>query len=165
MSNNRYFTLVGADMLVQSCAVHFVNAVIGAVCRQLHELSFTSWMIADCMHITLQWCTGCITVAWLRRTAGQVVWYTDGKRCTGWRDCVGLLAKLCDILMASGVPADVLTETINTVAEVIRGNQYNQDYFASVMAPSSPPRYGVVICFILRAVLVLYQQRKWNSKT
>jgi len=42
--------------------------------------------------------------------------------------------------MASGVPADVLTETINTVAEVIRGNQYNQEYFASVMAPSNPPR-------------------------
>jgi hypothetical protein len=52
---------------------------------------------------------------------------------------IGLLEKLCSILMASGVPADVLTETINTVAEVIRGNQFNQ-YFASVMAPSSPPR-------------------------
>jgi len=57
---------------------------------------------------------------------------------------IGLLANLCDILMASGVPADVLTETINTVAEVIRGNHYNQEYFASVMAPSSPPRYGTV---------------------
>jgi len=45
--------------------------------------------------------------------------------------------------MASGVPADVLTETINTVSEVIRGNQFNQEYFASVMAPSSPPRYGI----------------------
>ena len=53
----------------------------------------------------------------------------------------GLLQALCDILMASGVPADVLTETINTVAEVIRGNQQNQEVFASVMAPSNPPRY------------------------
>ena len=52
----------------------------------------------------------------------------------------GLLEKLCTILMASGVPADVLTETINTVSEVIRGNQANQEYFASVMAPSNPPR-------------------------
>jgi hypothetical protein len=53
----------------------------------------------------------------------------------------GLLETLCNILMASGVPADILTETINTVAEVIRGNQGNQEYFASVMAPSNPPRY------------------------
>lgn len=53
----------------------------------------------------------------------------------------GLLETLCNILMASGVPADILTETISTVAEVIRGNQANQEYFASVMAPSDPPRY------------------------
>ena len=53
----------------------------------------------------------------------------------------GLLETLCEILMASGVPADILTETINTVAEVIRGNQGNQEYFANVMAPSNPPRY------------------------
>jgi hypothetical protein len=52
----------------------------------------------------------------------------------------GLLQQLCSILMASGVPADVLTETINTVSEVIRGNSSNQEYFASVMAPSTPPR-------------------------
>jgi hypothetical protein len=42
--------------------------------------------------------------------------------------------------MASGVPADVLTETINAVSEVIRGNHGNQEYFASVLAPSNPPR-------------------------
>ncbi|ETE58388.1 General vesicular transport factor, partial [Ophiophagus hannah] len=30
-------------------------------------------------------------------------------------------------------------ETINTVSEVIRGSQMNQDYFASVNAPSNPP--------------------------
>ena len=52
----------------------------------------------------------------------------------------GLLEALCNILMASGVPADILTETINTVSEVIRGNQGNQEYFANVMAPSNPPR-------------------------
>lgn len=57
----------------------------------------------------------------------------------------GLLETLCDILMASGVPADILTETINTVAEVIRGNQGNQEYFANVMAPSNPPRPAIVV--------------------
>jgi len=54
---------------------------------------------------------------------------------------VGLLEALCNILMTSGVPADVLTETINTVAEVIRGCFSNQEFFAGVMAPSTPPRF------------------------
>uniref|UniRef100_A0A4W3J6V1 General vesicular transport factor p115 n=1 Tax=Callorhinchus milii TaxID=7868 RepID=A0A4W3J6V1_CALMI len=57
----------------------------------------------------------------------------------------GLLQQLCTILMATGVPADILTETINTVSEVIRGSQINQDYFASVNAPSNPPRPAIVV--------------------
>uniref|UniRef100_A0A0B8RYS4 General vesicular transport factor p115 n=1 Tax=Philothamnus irregularis TaxID=1899461 RepID=A0A0B8RYS4_9SAUR len=57
----------------------------------------------------------------------------------------GLLQQLCTILMATGVPADILTETINTVSEVIRGSQMNQDYFASVNAPSNPPRPAIVV--------------------
>ncbi|XP_011311761.1 general vesicular transport factor p115 [Fopius arisanus] len=80
----------------------------------------------------------------------------------------GLLQALCDILMASGVPADVLTETINAVAEVIRGNIVNQEFLASVMAPCSPPRPAIVVLlmsminekqpFILRcAVLYCFQ--------
>lgn len=57
----------------------------------------------------------------------------------------GLLESLCNILMASGVPADILTETINTVAEVIRGNLTNQEFFANVLAPSNPPRPALVV--------------------
>ncbi|KAG7197748.1 hypothetical protein KM043_001572 [Ampulex compressa] len=57
----------------------------------------------------------------------------------------GLLQALCDILMASGVPADVLTETINAVAEVIRGNVGNQEFLAAVTAPSTPPRPAIVV--------------------
>jgi hypothetical protein len=56
-----------------------------------------------------------------------------------------LLEALCNILMASGVPADILTETINTVGEVIRGNLTNQEYFANVLAPSNPPRPAIVV--------------------
>ncbi|XP_010001935.1 PREDICTED: general vesicular transport factor p115 [Chaetura pelagica] len=80
----------------------------------------------------------------------------------------GLLQQLCKILMATGVPADILTETINTVSEVIRGCQMNQDYFASVNAPSNPPRPAIVVLlmsmvnerqpFVLRcAVLYCFQ--------
>ena len=32
-----------------------------------------------------------------------------------------LLEKLCSILMAAGIPADILTETINAISEAIRG--------------------------------------------
>lgn len=56
-----------------------------------------------------------------------------------------LLEALSNILMASGVPVDILTETINTVGEVIRGNITNQEYFANVMAPSNPPRPAIVV--------------------
>lgn len=80
----------------------------------------------------------------------------------------GLLQQLCTILMATGIPADILTETINTVSEVIRGYQVNQDYFASVNAPSNPPRPAIVVLlmsmvnerqpFVLRcAVLYCFQ--------
>ncbi|XP_073699027.1 general vesicular transport factor p115 isoform X2 [Garra rufa] len=80
----------------------------------------------------------------------------------------GLLQQLCTILMATGVPADILTETINTVSEVIRGSEVNQDYFASVNAPSNPPRPAIVVLlmsmvnerqpFVLRcAVLYCFQ--------
>uniref|UniRef100_A0A8C1KW64 General vesicular transport factor p115 n=1 Tax=Cyprinus carpio TaxID=7962 RepID=A0A8C1KW64_CYPCA len=79
-----------------------------------------------------------------------------------------LLQQLCTILMATGVPADILTETINTVSEVIRGSEVNQDYFASVNAPSNPPRPAIVVLlmsmvnerqpFVLRcAVLYCFQ--------
>nr|XP_045017767.1 general vesicular transport factor p115 isoform X3 [Jaculus jaculus] len=80
----------------------------------------------------------------------------------------GLLQQLCTILMATGIPADILTETINTASEVIRGSQVNQDYFASVNAPSNPPRPAIVVLlmsmvnerqpFVLRcAVLYCFQ--------
>lgn len=63
----------------------------------------------------------------------------------------GLLQALCDILMASGVPADVLTETINAVAEVIRGNASNQEFLSNVIAPSTPPR-----CVESTVILILF---------
>ncbi|XP_061379351.1 general vesicular transport factor p115 isoform X1 [Danaus plexippus] len=58
---------------------------------------------------------------------------------------VGLLDALCNILMASGVPADILTETINTVGEVVRGDATNQDFIGNVIAPSYPPRPAIIV--------------------
>ena len=62
----------------------------------------------------------------------------------------GILQSLCSILMANGVPAETLTEAIVAVGECIRGCPENQDYFASVIAPSDPPRWAfslVCICW------------------
>lgn len=56
-----------------------------------------------------------------------------------------LLQKLSDLLMATGVPTDILTETINTVSEIIRGCEENQRYFSTIMAPWDPPRPALVV--------------------
>ena len=57
----------------------------------------------------------------------------------------GLLEKLSSILLAAGIPADILTETISTLSEAIRGCLPNQEYFAQVQAPSSPPRPALIL--------------------
>merc|ERR1719180_216459 len=57
----------------------------------------------------------------------------------------GVMAQLTQILLASGIPADVLTETINTLAEVIRGDNSNQQRFMEVSAPSQPPRPAIIL--------------------
>jgi len=56
-----------------------------------------------------------------------------------------LLKLLCEILMTVGIPAEILTETVNTVAEIIRGNQTNQGYFSVVDAPYTPPKPAIVV--------------------
>lgn len=60
------------------------------------------------------------------------------------RTC-NLLEALSNILMGSGLPSDILTETIITVAEVIRGENTNQEYFEKIEVASNPPRPVVVV--------------------
>ncbi|XP_063706465.1 general vesicular transport factor p115 [Culicoides brevitarsis] len=57
----------------------------------------------------------------------------------------GLLEALCNILMGSGIPPDILTETLNTVGECIRSEPDSQSYFETVMAPSTPPRPAIIV--------------------
>ncbi|KAK8391924.1 hypothetical protein O3P69_017503 [Scylla paramamosain] len=88
----------------------------------------------------------------------------------------GLLQTLTGLLMASGVPVDILTDTINTVSDMIRGNMPNQEFFASMMAPSTPPRPAIVVLlmsmvndkqpFVLRcAVLYCFQCFLYRNQT
>ncbi|CAG0920623.1 unnamed protein product [Notodromas monacha] len=60
------------------------------------------------------------------------------------RKC-GLLEKMCKLLMTSGVPADVLTEIIHTVGDMIRACEASQEYFAELLVPSNPPQKALVI--------------------
>lgn len=56
-----------------------------------------------------------------------------------------ILQALCKILMANGVPVNILTESINAVADIIRGNYSNQEFFSTIQAPCTPPREALVI--------------------
>lgn len=56
----------------------------------------------------------------------------------------GLLKHLCDLMFSGGVPIEILIETINTVAEAIRGYEPNQTYFGTMKTPSNPPREAVL---------------------
>ncbi|VDO65912.1 unnamed protein product [Schistosoma margrebowiei] len=62
-------------------------------------------------------------------------------------DC-GLLEKLCNIVMISGVPADVLTKSIYALADSIRGCPRNQEYLANFVTPSEPPQSAVNVLLV-----------------
>jgi hypothetical protein len=57
----------------------------------------------------------------------------------------GLLHRLSAMLLLPGLPAELLSEAISTVGEVIRGNKANQQLFSTVMMPSNPPRPIIII--------------------
>ena len=50
--------------------------------------------------------------------------------------------------MAVGIPADILTETIVTLGECIRGDAVNQEAFSRVHAPTKPPRPALILLLL-----------------
>lgn len=56
----------------------------------------------------------------------------------------GLLKLLCEFMFASGIPTEILVETITTVAEVIRGCESNQNFFEGVTPHTDPPRSAIL---------------------
>lgn len=56
----------------------------------------------------------------------------------------GLLKLLCEFMFASGVPTEILVDTITTVAEVIRGCETNQKFFEEVTPHTDPPRSAIL---------------------
>lgn len=55
-----------------------------------------------------------------------------------------LLEYLCVFMFGGGVPTEILTDTITTVAEVIRGCDTCQKYLEKVSTPSTPPRPAIL---------------------
>ena len=55
-----------------------------------------------------------------------------------------LLENLCAFMFGGGVPTEILTDTITTVAEVIRGCEVCQKYLENVSTPSTPPRPAIL---------------------
>lgn len=102
---------------------------------ELDEMGWTPQKLSN-IHCMLQ-----IVRSLVNPSNSQIIVQSSQKTM---RNC-GLLETLCKILMGSGVPADILTETINTVAEVIRGDLENQEYLNSIMAPSNPPQPAIVV--------------------
>ena len=56
----------------------------------------------------------------------------------------GLLKLLCEFMFASGVPTEILVDTITSVAEVIRGCEANQRFFETVTPHTDPPRSAIL---------------------
>lgn len=87
----------------------------------------------------------------------------------------GLLERLCNLLMVSGITTELLAETICTVAEVIRGDHHNQEFFDKFSAPTEPPKPAIVVLLMsmvnekqsidLRtAVLYCFESFLWRNE-
>lgn len=63
-----------------------------------------------------------------------------------------LLEYLCAFMFAGGVPTEILTDTITTVAEVIRGCDACQKYLETVSSPSTTPPRTAILAILMSMV-------------
>lgn len=50
--------------------------------------------------------------------------------------------------MAGGVPAELLTETLYSLGEIVRGCPTNQETLVSMVAPSEPPQPAITVLLV-----------------
>lgn len=60
----------------------------------------------------------------------------------------GLLNSLWKVVMAGGVPAELLTETLYSLGEMVRGCPTNQEAVVAMVAPSEPPQPAVTVLLV-----------------
>ncbi len=68
--------------------------------------------------------------------------------CQGDMQACGLLMSLWKVVMAGGVPADLLTETLYTLGETVRCCPTNQQTLVSMVAPSEPPQPAITVLLV-----------------
>nr|CDS25386.1 tubby [Hymenolepis microstoma] len=70
------------------------------------------------------------------------------KSCQSEMEACGLLNSLWKVVMAGGVPAELLTETLYSLGELVRGCPTNQESLASMVAPSKPPQPAITVLLV-----------------
>ncbi|VDK87564.1 unnamed protein product [Dibothriocephalus latus] len=60
----------------------------------------------------------------------------------------GLLDSLWKVVMANGVPAELLMQTLYTMGDVVRYCPANQQALASLVAPSTPPQPAITVLLV-----------------
>ncbi|KAM7543037.1 hypothetical protein Aperf_G00000002606 [Anoplocephala perfoliata] len=70
------------------------------------------------------------------------------KSCQVEMQACGLLNSLWRVVMAGGVPAELLTETLYCLGEVVRACPTNQETLAAMVAPSEPPQPAITVLLV-----------------
>lgn len=127
--NYQFIMLINILFLLPAGASHGVSSELSWSYSQLSEVHVPVWPAAAVVyHPHGHWCA-----RWHPHWSNH-----DNKPNTENSCSLRLRYLKPNCVQASDLVA--FFQTINTVSEVIRGSQVNQDYFASVNAPSNPPR-------------------------
>ncbi|VDM30369.1 unnamed protein product [Hydatigera taeniaeformis] len=70
------------------------------------------------------------------------------KSCQEEMRVCGLLTSLWEVVMAGGVPAELLTETLYSLGEMVRGCPTNQEAVVQMLAPSEPPQPAITVLLV-----------------
>uniref|UniRef100_A0A5K3F7H4 Uso1_p115_head domain-containing protein n=1 Tax=Mesocestoides corti TaxID=53468 RepID=A0A5K3F7H4_MESCO len=93
-----------------------------------------------------------VNVSWLLKIFRALV--SPNNKSQHVRSCqvemqaCGLLNSLWKVIMAGGVPADLLTEALYTLGEAVRGCPNNQEAVVAMVAPSEPPQPAITVLLI-----------------
>ncbi|VDN96889.1 unnamed protein product [Rodentolepis nana] len=93
-----------------------------------------------------------VNVSWLLKIFRALVSPSNKsqcvKSCQSEMEACGLLNSLWKVVMAGGVPAELLTETLYSLGELVRGCPTSQESLVSMVAPSTPPQPAITVLLV-----------------